>query len=58
MDRPAGNLGDIRQLVEKLAPRGLRIDLAKECLTFTGEDSPMANVMLSVMNAFAESNVP
>ncbi len=26
----------------------------KEGLTFTGEDSPMANLMLSVMGAFAE----
>src|SRR3546814_1122027 len=29
-------------------------DLVKESLTFTGEDSPMANLMLSVMGAFAE----
>ncbi|QXR26109.1 helix-turn-helix domain-containing protein (plasmid) [Citrobacter freundii] len=27
---------------------------AKEGLKFTGEDSPMANLMLSVMGAFAE----
>ncbi len=26
----------------------------KECSIFTGEDSPMANLMLSVMGAFAE----
>jgi len=26
----------------------------KENLTFTGEDSPMANLLLSVMGAFAE----
>jgi len=26
----------------------------KEHLVFTGEDSPMANLMLSVMGAFAE----
>jgi DNA invertase Pin-like site-specific DNA recombinase len=26
----------------------------KEGLTFTGEESPMANLMLSVMGAFAE----
>ena len=32
----------------------MRIEFVKECLTFTGEDSPMANLMLSVMGAFAE----
>src|SRR6202163_3380506 len=34
--------------------RGIRIEFVKESLTFTGEDSPMANLMLSVMGAFAE----
>jgi DNA invertase Pin-like site-specific DNA recombinase len=32
----------------------VRIELTKECLIFTGEDSPMANLMLSVMGAFAD----
>jgi DNA invertase Pin-like site-specific DNA recombinase len=40
--------------VQKLTKRGVRIEFVKECLTFTGEDSPMANLMLSVMGAFAE----
>ena len=54
MDRLARNLDDLRRLVQKLTKRGVRIEFAKECLTFTGEDSPMANLMLSVMGAFAE----
>lgn len=54
MDRLARNLDDLPHLVQKLTKRGVRIELAKECLTFTGEDSPMANLMLSVMGAFAE----
>jgi DNA invertase Pin-like site-specific DNA recombinase len=37
-----------------LTKRGVRIEFVKESLTFTGEDSPMANLMLSVMGAFAE----
>lgn len=37
-----------------MAKRGVRIDFAKACLAFTGEDSPMANPMLSVMGGFAE----
>lgn len=54
MDRLARNLDDLRRLVQKLTKRGVRIEFAKECLTFTGEYSPMANLMLSVMGAFAE----
>jgi DNA invertase Pin-like site-specific DNA recombinase len=32
----------------------VRVEFVKESLVFTGEDSPMANLMLSVMGAFAE----
>jgi len=54
MDRLARNLDDLRRLVQSLTRRGVRIEFVKEHLTFTGEDSPMANLMLSVMGAFAE----
>lgn len=54
MDRLARNLDDLRRIVQELTRRGVRIEFIKECLTFTGEDSPMANLMLSVMGAFAE----
>ncbi|MDZ3897368.1 recombinase family protein, partial [Escherichia coli] len=37
-----------------LTQRSVCIEFVKEHLTFTGEDSPMANLMLSVMGAFAE----
>ncbi|MBV5345713.1 MAG: recombinase family protein, partial [Rhodoferax sp.] len=54
MDRLARNLDDLRRLVQQLTKRGVRIEFVKGCLTFTGEDSPMANLLLSVMGAFAE----
>ena len=54
MDRLARNLDDLRHLVQQLIKRGVCITFIKESLTFTGEDSPMANLMLSVMGAFAE----
>lgn len=54
MDRLARNLDDLRKLVQSLTKRGIRIEFVKESLTFTGEDSPMANLMLSVTGAFAE----
>ncbi len=54
MDRLARNLDDLRRLVQSLTARGVRIEFVKESMTFIGEDSPMANLMLSVMGAFAE----
>ena len=54
MDRLARNLDDLRRLVQTLTKRGVRIEFVKEGLTFTGEDSPMATLLLSVMGAFAE----
>nr|WP_281206639.1 recombinase family protein [Nocardia shimofusensis] len=54
MDRLARNLDDLRRLVRQLTDKGVRVEFVKEALTFTGEDSPMATLMLSVMGAFAE----
>jgi DNA invertase Pin-like site-specific DNA recombinase len=54
MDRLARNLDDLRRIVQTLTKRGIRIEFLKEGLTFTGEDSPMAILLLSVMGAFAE----
>lgn len=54
MDRLARNLDDLRRVVKLLTNRGIHIELLKEGPTFTGEDSPMAKLLLSVMGAFAE----
>ena len=54
MDRLARNLDDLRRLVRTLTAKGVRVEFVKEHLTFTGEDSPMSNLLLSVMGAFAE----
>ncbi len=54
MDRLARNLDDLRQIVRYLTGKGLKVQFVKENLTFSGEDSPLANLMLSVMEAFAE----
>src|SRR5215203_1566528 len=54
MDRLARNLDDLRRIVQALTNKGVRIEFVKESLTFTGEDSPMATLLLSVMGAFAE----
>ncbi|MEX5637102.1 recombinase family protein [Parafrankia sp. FMc2] len=54
MDRLARNLDDLRRLVRTLTGKGVRVEFVKESLAFTGEDSPMATLLLSVMGAFAE----
>lgn len=54
MDRLARNLEDLRQIVKTLTGRGVRVEFIKESLTFTGDDSPMANLLLNVMGSFAE----
>jgi DNA invertase Pin-like site-specific DNA recombinase len=54
MDRLARNLDDLRALVQGLTRKGVRVKFVKESMVFTSEDSPMANLMLSVMGAFAE----
>ena len=54
MDRLGRNLDDLRKLVLGLTERGVQVQFLKENLTFTGEDSPMANLLLSVMGAFAQ----
>lgn len=54
MDRLARNLDDLRRLVRDLTGRGVRVEFVKENLTFTGDDSPMATLLLSIMGSFAE----
>ncbi len=54
MDRLARNLDDLRRIVRELTAKGVRVQFVKEKLTFTGDDTAMAHLLLSVMGAFAE----
>jgi DNA invertase Pin-like site-specific DNA recombinase len=54
MDRLARNVDDLRRIVQSETKRGIHLQFMKENLTFTGEDSPMANLMLSVLGAVAQ----
>ncbi len=54
LDRLARNLVDLRRIVSDLTGRGVRVEFVKEQLTFTGEDNAMAQLLLSVLGAFAE----
>ena len=54
MDRLARILDDLRLLVKKLTSKSVKVCFVKENPTFTGENSPMANLLLSVMDTIAE----
>lgn len=54
IDRLARSLVDLLKLVEDLTNRGIHVHFSKEKLEFTGDDSPMQKLMLSMMGSFAE----
>lgn len=54
MDRLARNVDDLRGIVKGLTARDVIVRFHKEGLTFTGEDSPMSNLLLSMLGAVAE----
>lgn len=54
MDRLARNLDDLRRMVKDLTSKGIKVQFVKENLIFTGEDSPMSNLLLSLLGAVAE----
>ncbi|WP_161883539.1 recombinase family protein [Deinococcus alpinitundrae] len=54
MNRLARNLDDLRHIVQTLTRKGVQVQFLKEGLTFSGEDSAMSQLLLSVMGAFAE----
>lgn len=57
MDRLARNLVDLRKTIQELTHKKVSIHFVKENLIFTGEDSPMAVLLLSMMGAFAEFEI-
>lgn len=54
MDRLARNLEDLRRIVRELTAKGVRVEFVKESLAFTGEDSAMNTLLLSMLGAVAE----
>src|SRR5260370_33120003 len=49
MDRLARNLDDLRRVVPTLAQRGVPITFVQEHRTFTEEDTPMGQLLVSVL---------
>lgn len=54
MDRLARNIDDLRKLVKELTGKAVKVQFVKENLIFTGEDSPMSNLLLNLLGAVAE----
>lgn len=54
MDRLARNLDQLRQVVQRMTTNGVKVIFVKEGMSFTGEDSPMATLMLSLLGSLAE----
>jgi DNA invertase Pin-like site-specific DNA recombinase len=54
MDRLARSLVDLRKIVSDLTRRGVIVEFVKENLRFTGEDSPISTLLLSLLGAVAE----
>lgn len=54
MDRLARNVKDLRKIIDDLVGKSVKVQFLKENLTFTGEDSPMANLLLMLMGSIAE----
>lgn len=53
-DRIARNLDQLRFIVKTLTAKGVIVEFVKEKLIFTGDHSPMSNLLLSIMGALAE----
>ena len=54
MDRLARNAEDLLRTVRELAGRGVTVQFVKEAMTFSGDDAPMAKLMLTMLAGFAE----
>jgi DNA invertase Pin-like site-specific DNA recombinase len=54
MDRLARNVEDLLGIVRRLTEKGVVVRFIKENLSFTGEDSPMANLLLTLLGAVAQ----
>lgn len=54
MDRLARNLRHLREIVDELIAKDIKVKFIKENLEFTGADSAMSNLLLSLMGSFSE----
>lgn len=53
LDRLGRDLMDLQNLVKDLTGRGVQVEFKKEGLVFSGEDSPMNNLLLGLLGSVA-----
>jgi DNA invertase Pin-like site-specific DNA recombinase len=53
MDRLARNVDDLRALVREFTGQGVAVQFVTERMTFTGDDSPMQELMLNLLGSVA-----
>ena len=56
MDRLARNLDDLRALVREFTEAGVAVEFVREHMTFTGNDSPIQQLMMSLLGALPNSS--
>lgn len=54
MDRLTRNLDDLKRIVARLTTKGVRVEVVKEALAFTGDDNAASTFLLHVVAAFAK----
>jgi len=54
LDRLGRNLPDLSEIVATLTKRGVAVEFVKERLVFSGDDSPISQLMFNIMGAFAQ----
>ena len=54
LDRLARSLTDLRQIIDTLTAKGVTVSIHTQGLRFTGDDSPMNTLLLSMLGAVAE----
>ncbi|KIQ37558.1 hypothetical protein RT97_00275 [Variovorax paradoxus] len=54
MDRLSRSLRDLQDVVQSLTDKGVSVSFVKEGMTFTGNDDPMATLMLQLLGAVGQ----
>jgi DNA invertase Pin-like site-specific DNA recombinase len=54
MDRLSRSLRDLQDVVQSLTEKGVAVSFVKEGMTFTGNDDPMATLMLQLLGAVGQ----
>ncbi|MGV9672460.1 recombinase family protein [Gordonia sp. NPDC003504] len=54
LDRMGRNVNDLRDIIEELNAKGVTVEFVSQGLAFSGQDSPMSKLLLTMLGAVAE----